>query len=412
MRRTVIVGGSHSGVQLADTLSATDIQNHITVLTQEANPPYERPPLSKEYLGIDAPEQPRPLRSERFFAERGINWMAGETVTAVDRERKRVEVANGTAFEYSDLVFATGARNRRLNIDGHELGGVHYLRDLNDARRIKTALDQVRHVVVVGAGFIGLEFAAAARKRGVDVTVLEYAERPMSRATSEMISTYLVEHHKASGVQIRLGEGIASLRGEFGKVVAAVSTLGREFPADMVLIGVGVMPNTELAAAAGLPVEDGILVNEYLQTTDPHIWAIGDCCRFPDPLSGHKVRIESVQNATDQAKCVATNIVTSGSPQPYEATPWFWSNQGAAKLQIAGHVPMHATRVVRGDRNKAKFSVFSFCDGRLVSVESINAVSHHMAARRLIASGITLTPEQAANNTFDLKAHSRQAICT
>src|SRR6185312_6015040 len=343
-------------------------------------------------------------------------------VTSIDRAARTVALDDGTTLAYSKLVLATGAANRELAVPGADLAGIHGLRTLTDAQALHARLDAVRSVVVIGAGFIGLEFAAAARARGLDVTVLEYADRPMGRALTPVMSGFFADTHQRLGVTLRLGEGIASFDGdENGHVTAAVSTTGNRYPADLVLVGVGVTPRTELAAAAGLEVENGIVVDGSLRTSDPDIYALGDCASFPNAHAGTRTRLESVQNATDQARHAARAIAGTsaqlaaepgsrfgGEPGGYADLPWFWSNQGPLRLQIAGLVAPGDQTVLRGNPAEEKFSVFCFRNGALAAVESVNQPADHMAARRLLAAGRTLTPEQAADPDFDLKTYSKQ----
>ncbi len=291
------------------------------------------------------------MRPEKFFTTNDVDARLGVHVTSIDRAARTVALDDGTTLAYSKLVLATGAANRELAVPGADLAGIHGLRTLTDAQALHARLDAVRSVVVIGAGFIGLEFAAAARARGLDVTVLEYADRPMGRALTPVMSGFFADAHQRLGVTLRLGEGIASFDGDDGHVTAAVSTTGQRYPADLVLVGVGVTPRTELAAAAGLEVENGIVVDGSLRTSDPDIYALGDCASFPNAHAGTRTRLESVQNATDQARHAARAIVgtsaqlaaepgsrSGGESNGYSDLPWFWSNQGPLRLQIAGLV--------------------------------------------------------------------------
>ncbi|MDN3518108.1 FAD-dependent oxidoreductase [Aquisalimonas lutea] len=406
MSHTVIIGAGHGGIQVADALRTISGEGKITVLSAEPHIPYQRPPLSKEFLSGESHEPPLPLRGQTFYSERGINSKFSTHVTEVSTSSRQIRTADGGVFSYTDLVFATGARNRRLDVDGAELQGVYYLRDLDDALSLRSALADARRAVVIGAGFIGLEFAAVARQRGLDVTVLEMGDRPMARATSAIVSEYIVTAHEHAGVKLRFREGVACIHGENGGVSSVSSTDGKEYPADLVLVGIGVVPNTEVAADSGVAVDDGIIVNEYLEASEPNIWAVGDCSRFPNPLSGDPIRIESVQNATDQAKCVAANIAARKAEKRYEEIPWFWSYQGRLKIQIVGHVQFASKFIVRGEIEERRFSVFGFKNDILTSVESINFPAHHMAARRIMTMGLSLTPGKAADPNFPLKEFS------
>jgi len=402
---TVIIGTGQAGVQLADSLRTGGYAGRITLIGDEPELPYQRPPLSKDYMAAGPAPEPLPLRAEPFYRGQGLDCRLGRQATGIDRGQRTVELDDGTTVAYSALVLATGAANRRLSVPGSGLQGIHGLRTLADAGGIQARLGQVRSVVVVGAGFIGLEFAAAARLRGLDVTVLEFADRPMGRALSPAMSGYFAQAHRADGVRLRLGEGIGSFEGSEGRVSAAVSTNGERYPADLVLVGVGVLPRTELAEAAGLPVRNGVVVDGRLRTEDPDIYALGDCASFPSGHAGGPVRLESVQNATDQARHLAGVLL--GNTEDYAELPWFWSQQGRLKLQIAGLVHPDDRTVLRGDPATDKFSVFCFRNGTLAAVESVNRPADHIAARRLLGLRLPLAPEQAADPGFDLKAYSK-----
>src|SRR4051794_38375674 len=311
---------------------------------------------------------------------------------------------------YTALVLATGAVNRGLPVPGADLPGVHELRTLADAEALRTAMTAARSAVVVGAGFIGLEFAAAARKRGVEVTVLEAAPCPLGRAVSPEMSGYVTGAHRDMGTDLHVGEGLVGLTGRAGSVVAAVGTSGREHRADLVLVAVGVRPRDELAWAAGLAVDDGIVVDEQLRTSDPVVYAVGDCANVPGSDPGTRLRLESVQNATDHGRRVAAAIF-DGTAGPREV-PWFWSNQGPLRLQIAGLGGPGDDAVVSGDVPGGRFSVFRFRRGRLVAVESMNRPADHMAARRVLAGGALPTPEQVADPGYSLKDHAKQLAAT
>jgi 3-phenylpropionate/trans-cinnamate dioxygenase ferredoxin reductase component len=402
----VIVGAGQAGVQVADSLRSRGFGSAISLIGDEACLPYQRPPLSKDFLAVDGDPGPLPLRAERFFSEHGISLRTGVRVTAIDRGSSTVDLDDGEELSYSTLVLATGAANRTLPVPGADLAGVHVLRTLADAEALRDGLATASSAVVVGAGFIGLEFAAAARKRGVEVTVLEAAERPMARAVSPEMAGYVAGAHRDMATDLLLGEGLIAFEGRGGSVVAAVGTSGREYRADLVVLAVGVRPRDELARAADLAVGDGIVVDEHLRTSDPAVYAVGDCANAPGDAPGTRLRLESVQNATDQGRRVADAIVAgvAGAAE----VPWFWSNQGALRLQIAGLWRPGDSTVVAGDVPSGRFSVFCFRDERLVAVESLNRPADHMAARRVLASRAAPTPEQVADPAFSLKDHAKQ----
>lgn len=406
----VIIGGGQAGLQVADSLRAGGYTGPVTVVADETVQPYQRPPLSKDYLSAGADPAPLPLRGESFFAEQNITLLTGAVATGIDRERQTVQLAVGGYLPYTHLVLATGAANRKLNCDGARLAGVHGLRTLDDAQRLNAALGTAKRAVVIGAGFIGLEFAASARARGLEVTVLEFAPRPMGRALSPAMSDWFTMAHRNLGVRLRLGEGVAAIDGRHGAVAAVVSTSGERYDADLVVYGIGVAPNTVLAEAAGLEVDNGIVVDAALRTADPAILAVGDCASFPNAHTGTRTRLESVQNATDHGRHAARTI--TGDVTAYSEAPWFWSTQGPLRLQIAGISAPGDETVMRGTPDTGKFSVFCFRDGQLTAVESVNSPSDHMAARRLIASALPLTLRQAADPEFDVKAHSKTVTAT
>jgi 3-phenylpropionate/trans-cinnamate dioxygenase ferredoxin reductase subunit len=406
MENIVIVGNGPAGIQLADSLRTEGHLGAITVIGEETHFPYHRPPLSKDYLAAGKTPQPLPLRAIKFFEENAVDCRLGVSVTAVDRESRNVTLEDGSRLQYSALVLATGAANRELNVPGSTLGGIHGLRTLSDAETIHTRLTGAKSVVVIGAGFIGMEFAAVARQRGLEVTVLEFADRAMARALSPVMSAYFSDAHERNGVKLKFGEGIAAFEGRDGQVTAAVSTAGQLYPADLVLVGIGVVPRTELASAAGLAVDNGIVVDGSMRTADPAIFAVGDCASYPSHHAGSRVRLESTQNATDQARHTARAIL--GQREDYAQLPWFWSQQGSLKLQIAGLGQPGDETVLRGDADAGKFSVFCYRNGELKAVESVNHPADHMAARRLLGEGRSVSPEDAANLHFDLKAFSRE----
>ena len=410
----VIVGTGQGGFQVAASLRDEGFDGRAILVGDEVHLPYQRPPLSKAYLTGEADADLVRMRPGKFFAEHGVELRAGERVARIDRAGQRVVLASGEALPYDHLVLALGARNRPLPVPGADLDGVLQLRTLGDAEALRQRLDAAREVVVVGAGFIGLEVAAIAAARGVAVTVVEATDRPMARALSPAMSGFFRSAHERQGVQFVFGTTVVRVLGPSGgangRATGVETADGRHFPADLVLVGIGVIPNAELAAEAGLAVADGIVVDEHLATSDPAISAIGDCaahpCRF---AAAGPVRIESVQNAVDQARCVAARL--AGRPAPYASLPWFWSEQGKLKLQIAGLATPHERAVVRGDPAQdgkgGGFSVFCFDGGgRLIGVESVNRPLDHILARKLMTLGIDVTPEQAADPGFDLKRHA------
>lgn len=403
----VVIGAGQAGVQAAESLRDAGWAGPVTLVGDESPLPYQRPPLSKEYLLGKASADSVTLRGEAFYADRGITLLTGCRAAKPAPERRVVALDDGRELPYEHLVLATGTRPRPLPVPGAELEGVLSLRTLADAQELQGRLRQARHVVIVGAGFIGLEVAAACRALGVQAVVIEAAGLVMGRAVTPDTSAFFADRHRRDGTPILLGCGVAELLGQDGRVVAVRTSDGVTLAADVVVMGVGVVPNAELAEAAGLATDNGIVVDTYLRTTDPHISAIGDCAAFPDARTGLRVRLESVQNAADQARCLAARL--TGTPRPYGAVPWFWSYQGDLRLQIAGLSAGHDGSIVRRGRDSSAFSVFCFRGDTLVAVESVNSPADHMAARRLLSAGLSPRPEEVADPDFTLRSYVAQA---
>ena len=397
----VIVGAGQAGFQAATSLRQAGFDGRIVLVGDEPCIPYDRPPLSKSYLAGETGLDGLWLRPETFYQKERIELELGETVTAIDRQTRHVELASGRKIAYDRLVLATGARFRPLSVVGADLDGVLPLRTLADADALRPRLTEAREAVVIGAGFIGLEFAAVARQAGVGVHIVEVTQRPMGRVVSEETSHFYTRAHRDWGSKVLLGTGVVRILGN-GRVSAVETSDGRKLPADLALIGIGVLPNTEIAAAAGLATDNGIVVDQNLATTDPTIFAIGDCANYPSRFG--RCRLESVQNAVDQGQAVAAAIV--GESIPYDKVPWFWTDQADLKLQIAGITAGHDRAVLRGDPESRSFSSFFFRNGTLIGVESINRPTDHVVARRLLLVDPRLSPEQAADSDFDLRAYA------
>src|ERR1700746_482750 len=401
-----IVGAGQAGFQVAASLHQEGFAGRVMLIGDEPVLPYQRPPLSKSYLAGQSGVDELWLRPPEFYAKQQIDLVYGDAVTSIGRRTHLLQLTSGREISWDYLVLATGARYRPLPVPGAELDGVLPLRTLADADVLRRRLHQSRKVVVVGAGCIGLEFAAVAIAHHADVDILEITHHPMGRVVSEPVSRFFTDAHIRLGAKFSLGTGVVQICGENGRVSAVDTTDGRRLPADLVLICIGVIPNAELAGQAGLTVENGIVVDEHLATSDPAIFAIGDCASFPTPFASGRVRLESVQNAVDQGRCVADRL--AGRPLPYQKVPWFWSDQGDLKLQIAGITIGHDTSVLRGDPADRNFSVFCFRGGRVIGVESVNRTADHVVARRLLAGDPELSPEQAAHEGYDLLAHARR----
>ncbi len=344
------------------------------------------------------------LRSETFFDDRRIALLRGPAV-GIDRGMQRVQLAGDRSVGYDHLVLATGAAPRRIELPGRSLRGVAELRTLDDALALRASLTGARRMVVLGGGFIGMEVASAARKRGVDVSVIELADRLLGRAVSPSVSAAVAAHHRAEGVRLCFGEHATELVAGAGHVTGVRTGSGRVLPADLVVLGVGATAEDGLAGRAGLATDRGVLVDRWLTTSDPRIIAIGDCAVVCDPATGTRQRLESIQNATDHGRYAAARIL--GEKRPYGALPWFWSNQGALRLQLVGIAADCDQLVARGDA--ARFSVFCLRDGRLTAVESVNDPGTHMAARRLLER-VTPTEAELVAVDFDVRALARRAM--
>ncbi|MGK5627321.1 NAD(P)/FAD-dependent oxidoreductase [Streptomyces sp. URMC 123] len=393
--QVVVVGGGQAGFQAVTSLRESGWTGRVALVAGEGVLPYLRPPLSKSFLIGPGEFRDVALRPESYFGDHGIDVHVGDRAVAIDRAEGRVVLASGRRLPYDRLVLALGARPRPLPVPGAALDGVQPLRSFADAAALRHRLAPGRRLVVIGGGLLGMETAAAARVQGVAVTVVEARERVMARSVSREVSAYLTAEHARNGVTVLVGRRVTALAGDArGRVRAVELADGTRLPADLVLIGTGVLPDTSLAASAGLAVGDGILVDEYLRTSDPAIHAIGDCARFPSRQAGGHIRLESVQNAMDQARYVAAGIC--GRPEPYVTVPWFWTDQYAVKVQIVGMSAGHDRAAVTGDPATGRFSVLCFRGHRLVAVESVNRPADHIRARRLLSRPAETAPATAA----------------
>ncbi len=397
-----IIGAGQAGYQVATSLREHGYAGRVVIVGDEPHAPYQRPPLSKAFIAGDAGPDSVALCPAKLYADRHVELITGKRVVAIDRSHRKIALDDDQVIEYEHLVLATGARNRPLPVLGADLDGVCFLRTVDEAIAIRARLSGAKSAVVIGAGFIGLEFAASAVKMGLSVTVLDVAERPMARALSKTMSDVFTREHEKMGVKLLFNTQVKHIRGEAGHVTGVETVEGQILHADLVLIGIGVIPNVELAATCDLPVQNGIIVDEFMGTADPHISAVGDVAAHPSVYAeGARIRLESVQNASDQARSVALRLV--GKATPYVAFPWFWSTQGDLRLQIAGLLSSGCKEVIRGDINSSNVSVFLFKDDKLVCVETLNRPADHMLGRKLLSQQLAITPAQAADLSFDLK---------
>ncbi len=380
MADLVIIGGGHAAGQACASLRAGGWSGSITLVGEEPYPPYQRPPLSKAYLLGTLPAERLLFRPESFYTDHDVTLRLGERALRIDRAARRVETDRGS-LGYDALLLATGARPRPLTCAGADLGGVFGLRSIADVDAIKQRFDSARHLVIIGAGYIGLEVAAVAKRRGLNVTVLEAQDRVMSRVTSPLVSDFFTMIHREEGVDLRLGAQVGGVEGR--EAVEAVRLAdGTRVPADLVVYGIGVLPNQEIAAEAGLATENGILVDENARTEDPAIYAVGDCTNHPNPLLDRRLRLESVHNALEQAKTAAAALC--GSPKPYAQIPWFWSDQYELKLQTVGLQDGYDATVVRGAPEARSFAVFYLRGEALIAVDAVNEPAAFMAAKKLV----------------------------
>ncbi len=400
-QQVVIVGAGHGGGHTAAVLKQKNYPGSIVLVGEESWLPYQRPPLSKKFLAGELPAERLYVKPAAFFDDPAFDLRLDTRVTAIDRDRKLAKTAAGEELPYEALVIATGSRVRRLEAPGSELAGIHYLRNIDDVDAIRRDLDDATRVVIVGAGYIGLEVAAVARQAGKDVSVIELADRVMSRVVSPEVSAFYAAEHEKAGVELRLGTGLKGFVGDGGRVNGVETADGDVVPADLVVVGVGILPNTELAEAAGLATDDGIVVDEYCRSEDPHIYAIGDCTAHPSRVYARQLRLESVQNALEQGRVAATNI--AGGNETYDEVPWFWSDQYDLKLQIAGLSTGYDQAIVRGDPRGRSFSCAYLGNGRLLAVDAVNAPRDFVQAKALIAAGATPDPVRLADPTIQLK---------
>jgi len=406
MAGLVIIGASYAGIQSALSAREAGYADDITVVCDETWLPYQRPPLSKDFLLGVTGESHLVLRDEAFFKTERIDLALGHRATEIDTRAKRVHLDDGAALDFDTLVLATGSRARRIGVPGADLDGVCYLRTVTDALDLKARLAQASSVVIVGGGFIGLEVASSAAKLGKKVTVVESVTRLLERAVCPLVSGFLHTMHLKAGVEVRMGESVVAMEGD-GRVAAVTLASGTKLPADLVLVGIGGIANDDLARAAGIKCTNGVAVDAHGRTEHPDIYAAGDCANHYSRFADGWIRLESVQNAQDQAK--AAGLAIAGRHAPYDAVPWFWSDQYDAKLQIVGLSARHDRMVVRGSEDDGKFSVFFYKGDDLIAADSINRPGDQMACRRLITAGVSPTPEEAADPSFDLRPLVRAA---
>lgn len=397
----VIVGGGQAGGEVASELRKQGFEGAITLISEETALPYKRPPLSKAYLAGTVAESSLYVMQPAILEKHRIDFRGGTAVRAVDRGGQAVTLASGERLAYDRLVLATGGRARPLPVPGAEAANVFPLRSLSDVDAIRARCEPGKRVVIVGGGFIGLEVAAVLIKQGLHVTLLEGLDRVLARVTAPVVSQFFERMHREAGVDLRTGCQVAGFDGA-PEVTAVRLVDGQTLPADFVIYGIGLIPNTEVAAAAGLAVDNGIVVDEYGQTSDPRIYAAGDCTNHPSAFLGRRVRLESVQNAMEQGRAVARNLM--GKAEPYQNVPWFWSDQFDLKLQMVGLSTGFDQLVLRGDPDTERsFAAFYLQDGRIIAADAVSRPQEFLFAKKLVAERKIVDPAALADPAVALK---------
>ena len=397
MAGMVIIGCGQAGGQAAASLRQEKYEGPITMIGQEPYIPYQRPPLSKQYLSGEQEKEKLSLRQESFYSEKEINLKLETSVLSLDPDKRELQLENGETVTYDKLLVATGGRPRKLEVDGHTLKGIHYLRNIDDVDAIKTQMNTSQNLVIVGGGYIGLEVASVAIKRGLTVSVLEMESRILERVTTEEMSAFYHQLHTDEGVNILTSTQAKAFKGS--ETVESVVCGDHEIPADLVIVGIGILPNTEMAEAAGLETNNGLVVDEHCRTSNEHIFAAGDCTNHPNPILNRRLRLESVPNAMEQGRVAASNML--GGSKSYASMPWFWSDQYEHKLQMVGFSKDSDQSVVRGDMESKSFTVFYLKDGSIIAADSVNNPKEFMASKQLVGKKASI--EALADTSIELK---------
>ncbi len=404
MAAMVIVGAGHAAGQAAASLRQEKFEGEIVIIGQEPHIPYQRPPLSKQYLAGEQGIERVYLRPEKFYTKKNITLKLSTRVESIDTEAKTVATDKGETIEYDKLLITTGSRPRILNIPGSDLTGIHYLRTITDVDTIRPEMAAGKKLLIVGGGYIGLEVASVGVSNGLEVHILEMEERILQRVTTPEMSKYYHDLHTARGVHVHTSTMVSGFTGTgrlggVGRLSGVTCDTG-SFEADLAIVGIGIIPNVELAQAAGIACDNGILVDEHCTTSDPNIYAAGDCTNHPNPLLDRRLRLESVPNAMEQARVAATNLC--GGDKVYATIPWFWSDQYELKLQMVGFSADGDSQVVRGDKTNDKFAVFYLKEGVLVATDAVNSPKEFMICKRLI--GKKVDAAMLADPNADLKS--------
>lgn len=397
MAGMVIIGCGQAGGQAAASLRQEKYEGPITMIGQEPYIPYQRPPLSKQYLSGEQEKEKLSLRQESFYSEKEINLKLETSVLSLDPHKKELQLENDETVTYDKLLIATGGRPRKLEVDGHTLKGIHYLRNIDDVDAIKTQMSTSQNLVIVGGGYIGLEVASVAIKRGLTVSVLEMESRILERVTTEEMSAFYHQLHTDEGVNILTSTQAKAFKGS--ETVESVVCGDHEIPADLVIVGIGILPNTEMAEAAGLETNNGLVVDEHCRTSNEHIFAAGDCTNHPNPILNRRLRLESVPNAMEQGRVAASNML--GGSKSYASMPWFWSDQYEHKLQMVGFSKDSDQSIVRGDMESKSFTVFYLKDDSIIAADSVNNPKEFMASKQLVGKKASI--EALADTSIELK---------
>ncbi|MEL7309973.1 MAG: FAD-dependent oxidoreductase [Pseudomonadota bacterium] len=397
----LIVGAGHAAGQLAVSLRQGGYDGDVMMLGDEPHPPYQRPPLSKKYLAGELDAERLLVKPENFYRESNIELATDTRVTAIDVTHKTATVDDGASVSWRSLVLATGTRARQLPLPGAELKGVHYLRTASDVDAMRPEFAAGKRLVVIGGGYIGLEVAAVARQLSLEVHVVEHMPRLLSRVVSPVLSEFYAKVHEEAGVTLWLDQSVSTIDGE-SEVTGVTLADGTSLEADIVLIGIGVVPNDELAKDAGIVCSNGVDTDLSGRTSAADVFAIGDCCNHPNPIYDRRIRLESVPNALGQARATAATLL--GNDKPYAEVPWFWSDQYDLKLQIVGLTEGYDQTVLRGDPDSRSFACFYLKAGKLLAVDAVNSPREFMRSKTLVAAAASIPPDALADPSVDLKA--------
>jgi 3-phenylpropionate/trans-cinnamate dioxygenase ferredoxin reductase subunit len=401
MNEIVIIGSGQAAIQAMMSLKRNEFTGSIKIIGEEDHLPYQRPPLSKDFLLDEYKPERISLKKKEFYEENRVDLILGKRAESIDTILKEIILSDKNKIDYDQLIIATGSRVRKLNVPGSDKKGLYYLRDLDDASALKQQLKENKKLVIVGAGYIGLEVASVAASLGVEVTVIEMASRVMSRTVDPIISSYYQKLHESHGVKIHLDNGLKEFEGD-ASVTAVLCSDGLRLEADLVVIGAGVLPNQEIAIKAGLECNNGIMVNEFGETSNEHVFACGDCTNHPNKGLNIRLRLESVHNAMEQSKTVANTIM--GNREPYDQVPWFWSDQYDHKLQLVGISGEHDETIMRGSESEQKFLLFYLKNSELIAVNAINSSKEFLICRKLVANKVKISSDVIKNQSINLNS--------